>query len=166
MSKRTVVDLRAIGIPEVPVLGRYDYREAHRGIDLHAHEGALEICYLAKGRQLYRVGNKNYVLMGGDVFVTFPDETHSTGNAPQEKGRLYWVQVILPRRRRPFLNSDSAGAAALIERLRALPHRHFQGASILGKLLDSVIAVASGPVAQAHDSKSAGGIPAAAAGHG
>lgn len=146
MSERTVLDLRRVGIPEVPVLGRYDYREAHRGIALHAHRGALEICYLAKGRQLYRVGNSDYVLAGGDVFVTFPDETHSTGEAPQEKGRLYWVEIMLPRRPRAFLNSDRACAAALVARLRGLPHRHFRGASILGSLLDQIIAAASGPI--------------------
>lgn len=142
MAERIVLDLRRMGIPEVPVVGRYDYREAHRAIDLHAHRGAMEVCYLAKGRQLYRVGSQDYVLQGGDVFVTFPGEGHSTGEAPQEKGRLYWLQIFLPKRRCAFLNSDAQSGAALIERLRCLPHRHFSGTAKLGRILDDVISQA------------------------
>ena len=93
MRERLVLDLRPLGIPAVPQLGRYSYREAHRGLDLHVHRDALEICYLARGRQLYRVGRRDFVLTGGDVFVTFPGEVHSTGEAPEEKGTLYWVQL-------------------------------------------------------------------------
>lgn len=144
MPHRIVIDLRDHHIAEVPVLGRYDYRQAQRRVDLHVHRGALEICYLATGRQMYRVGQQDYVLRGGDVFVTWPDEVHSTGESPQEKGKLYWVQFLLPRRSHPFLNADRAAAAQLVARLRRLPHRHFAGSPVLGRLLDEVIAAATG----------------------
>lgn len=146
MPHRIVIDLREWGIAEVPVLGRYDYRQAQRSIDLHAHRGALEICYLAKGRQMYRVRQQDYVLKGGDVFVTLPGEVHSTGESPQEKGKLYWVQFLLPRRTRSFLNADAAAAADLVARLRRLPHRHFAGNPILGRLLDEIIVAADAPL--------------------
>lgn len=145
MRERTVIDLRPSGIPEIPMLGRYVYREAKSGLDLHAHRDVLEICYLAKGQQLYRVGQRDYVLTGGDVFVTFPGEVHSTGETPEEKGTLYWVQVILPNRSRPFLNCPPREGRALVEQLRRLPHRHFAGEPVLARLLDDALA-ADGPL--------------------
>lgn len=145
MRERLVLDLRPLGIPAVPQLGRYSYREAHRGLDLHAHRGTLEICYLARGRQLYRVGRQDFVLTGGDVFVTFPGEVHSTGEAPEEKGTLYWVQFILPRGDHPWLDCPRRESRALVRQLRRLPHRHFAGEPVLARLLDDALA-AEGPL--------------------
>jgi len=141
MAERLILDLRPLGIPEVPMLGHYDYPEAREGLELHAHHDSLEICYLAKGRQMYRVGRRDYVLTGGDVFVTFPDEIHSTGEAPEEKGTLYWVQVSLPRPRGRFLNCTPADSSRLVQQLRRLPHRHFAGQPELKMLLDGIIEV-------------------------
>lgn len=138
-----MLDLRHLGIPEVPMIGRYRYSRAHTGLEQHAHTGAVEICYLAKGTQLYRVGRRDYVLRGGDVFVTFPDEQHSTGEAPEEKGSLYWLHLILPRRPSRFLNCAPADARVLVGQLLAIRHRHFKGAPILQTLLDEIILVGS-----------------------
>ncbi|MFA7344062.1 MAG: AraC family transcriptional regulator [Terrimicrobiaceae bacterium] len=139
---RVVLDLRPSGIPEVPMLGRYNFTHAHSGLVGHAHPGAMEICFLAKGTQIYRVGRRDYVLRGGDVFVTFPGEEHSTGEAPQEKGILYWILFILPRKPGYFLNCPPADARKLVARLRAIPHRHFSGSPLLQTLLDEVMSAA------------------------
>ena len=72
-------------------LGRYNYTSAKSGLREHKHRHAIEICFLVKGRQTYRVGGNFYSLSGGDVFVTFPNEGHSTGGMPEEKGILYWM---------------------------------------------------------------------------
>ncbi|MCS7049625.1 MAG: AraC family transcriptional regulator [Verrucomicrobiae bacterium] len=145
MRERTVLDLRVHGIAEVPMIGRYRYSEAQKGLDWHAHRAAMEICYLARGRQMYRVHGHDYVLRGGDVFVTFPGEVHSTGEAPEEKGILYWVQVMLPARGARFMEQSTAESAAIVRRLRRLPHRHFAGSPVLGRILDEVLASAAQP---------------------
>ncbi len=139
--ERLVLNLRTLGIPEVPMLGRYNYRRARDGLFPHAHPGCLEICYLAKGKQLYRVGRRDFVLTGGDVFVTFPDETHSTGESPEEKGRLYWLIVSLPRHPAPFLNCAPTDGWKLAQQLLAMPHRHFAGQPGLKTILDDIILV-------------------------
>ncbi len=145
MADRLVIDLRPLGIPEVPMLGRYDYREAQCGLDLHAHRDVLEICYLAKGRQLYRVGRRDFVLTGGDVFVAFPGEVHSTGEAPQEKGTLYWLQVTLPGRSSQFLSCPPRDGRLLIQQLLHLPHRHFGGEPALARILNDVFTACQRP---------------------
>lgn len=140
--ERLVLDLRPLGIPEVPMLGRYNYARAQQGLLQHAHPGAMEICFLAKGTQIYRVGKRDYVLHGGDVFVTFPGEQHSTGEAPQEKGVLYWAIIFLPRQPGRFLNCPPGDARKLLAGLRTLPHRHFAGDPQLRMLLDGIFATA------------------------
>ena len=140
--ERTALDLRSLGIPEVPMLGRYNYARARSGLMPHSHPGAMEICLLAKGTQLYRVGRQDYVLHGGDVFVTFPGEAHSTGETPEEKGILYWVILILPRSPAFFLNCTTAESGKLVRQLLGIPHRHFVGIPELRTLLDEMISTA------------------------
>lgn len=140
--ERVILDLRTLGIDGVPTLGRYNFTHAHCGLVEHAHPGAMEICYLAKGTQIYRVDRQDYVLRGGDVFVTFPGEEHSTGEAPQEKGVLYWIHYVLPRKASRFLNCPSADVAKLMAQLCGIPHRHFSGTPGLQVLLDEIMAAA------------------------
>jgi AraC-like DNA-binding protein len=145
MPERLVLDLGACGVAEIPLLGRYSHRAARRELGLHRHRGTLEICYLARGRQLYEVGGRAYLLRGGDVFVTFPGERHSSGDTPQEKGVLYWMQVKLPRRSGRFLGCAPREGRALISQLRHLPNRHFAGTPGLRRLLDELIAAGRQP---------------------
>jgi AraC-like DNA-binding protein len=137
-----MLDLRPLGIREVPMVGRYNYARAQRGLAPHAHPDTLEICYLAKGTQLYRVGERDYVMRGGDIFLTRPGEVHSTGEAPQEKGVLYWVQFFIPTRPDRFLAGTGADARQLVAALRDIPHRHFEGEPGMARWLDDILRLA------------------------
>ncbi len=97
----------------------------------HTHPGALEICYLAAGEQVYAGGGRDYVIRAGDVFLSFPDEAHGTGHRPQERGTLYWLQVKVPRAGNPFLCLKGNDAAELVRGLRNLQNRHFTGSQSL-----------------------------------
>jgi AraC-like DNA-binding protein len=101
----------------------------------------MEICYLAKGRQCYSVGPREYTLTGGDVFVTFPGEKHSTGESPEEKGCLYWLIVTIPTRPGPFFNCAPKDGKELARQLLAMPSRHFAGNAELKTILDRIIAI-------------------------
>jgi len=139
-AQRLALYSRTLGIPEVLMLGRYNYSRARDGLVTHSHPGCLEICYLEKGTQLYRVGNREYVLTGGDIFVTFPDEKHSTGESPEEKGRLYWMIIKVPRKSGSFLNCAPEDGRELARQLLAMPRRHFAGQPELKTILDDLIA--------------------------
>jgi AraC-like DNA-binding protein len=67
-----------------------------------------------------------YQLRGGDVFLTFPDEPHSTGGKPSEPGVLYWLNVRRPAEGCTFLGLPEAESQTLLAALDALPHRHFR----------------------------------------
>jgi len=119
-------------------LGHYNLTKAYISLAPHAHPGAMEICFLVKGRQTYHVAGRNHRMRGGDVFFTFPDEWHSTGGLPQEKGSLYWLTLHMPPRGRPFLGLDAAQAGNLVRELLRLKVRHFRGDWTMKKLLDEI----------------------------
>jgi len=126
------------GVTGVELFGRYNYDRAHPGLRDHRHRDAMEICFLIKGRQTYRVGKRNYHLCGGDVFITFPNELHGTGGAPEEKGVLYWMALKWPGRKHPFLGLSPAHGTDLFQSLLHLNQRHFRGSWKMKKHLDAI----------------------------
>lgn len=107
-------------------LGRYRYTAARRPLPEHSHGERLEICYLLKGYQTYRVGDVVYRLRGGDVFLTFPGESHSTGGRPEEKGVLYWLIVSASLGPDGLLGLPERESAALLRQLLQGNKRHFK----------------------------------------
>ena len=112
-GERRILNLRELGIPEAPLVGRYEYHSAHPGLRTHTHPGIIEICYLARGTQTYRVGGREYHLAGGDVFVTLPGEPHDTAGQPEDRRILYWTNVRMPRRRGSLLTLPARDSAIL-----------------------------------------------------
>jgi AraC-like DNA-binding protein len=140
---RIVMDLRTLGIPSVPMLGRYNYTRAMPGLKSHRHPGAIEICHLVRGRQTYHVGAESFSLRGGDVFLTFPGETHGTGEEPEEKGLLYWATLRDPvHTRGSLLGLPGPDSKALWAALGRLTRRHFPGTPEMKNHLDAVTGLA------------------------
>ena len=134
---RLEMTLERAGVSGILTLGRYNYASTRTLMPLHVHPGALEICFLVRGRQTYAVNGRPYRLRGGDVFLTYPNEPHSTGGLPEEKGVLYWLILRIPRgRSRALLGLPPAQAQALIRELMRLPARHFRGVWAMKTLLD------------------------------
>lgn len=126
-SEREILDFRPLGFRDVLVLGRYQYAAAHRPLPEHTHGRMLEICYLARGQQTYLVGQTRYGLTGGNVFLTFPGETHGTGTAPESKGTLYWCLLRLPEKNERLLSLIPSESRQLTESLLALPRQFRMG---------------------------------------
>ena len=104
----------------------------------HLHPDAIEICFLVKGRQTYRVRGRDYRMTGGDVFMTYPGEVHSSAGLPQEKGILYWLTLAEPRRGINLLNLPVSQARALYRAIRNSPCRHFRGSWRMKGHLDAI----------------------------
>lgn len=131
-------------LPGVQMVGRYNHTDAMPGLEPHAHEGCVEICYLARGRQVYSVGDARFHLRGGDVFMTRPAEEHSTAGLPQEKGVLYWMIIRMDAAERGILGLDAARSRDLVDRLLAIPDRLFRGAGGMHEDLDAVLLAGQG----------------------
>lgn len=147
--RRIVIRPTAQALRGLIQLGRYSHTTAAPGLPAHHHRRAMEICFLAKGRQTYTVDGKSYHLKGGDVFLTFPDETHGTGGMPQEVGVLYWMILAMPDQGGAFLGLPPREHAALMRALRGIPVRHFRGSWKMKEQLDGFIHLhdqAAGPL--------------------
>jgi AraC-like DNA-binding protein len=135
-NERKIADFRRIGERDVVALGRYAYARAHRPLSRHTHGRMVEICLLDEGVQPVVVGDATYVLKGGDVLVTFPHEVHGTGRSPENRGRLYWLLVRVPRPGGRFLDLPPPEARRLAGALQAVSPRHFRGTRMMKHYLE------------------------------
>jgi len=136
--RRIVLGPGHLGYKCVEQIGRLNYAKAEKPLEIHVHKSAIEICYLAKGRQIYRVKGRDYHLSGGDIYIAFPDEEHSTGRNPEEKSILYWVVVKL-KGIKSILGLPAEQTRELRANLLKIQNRHFKGAARLREILDSII---------------------------
>jgi AraC-like DNA-binding protein len=142
-NERRVLNLAGVGLPEVPVFGRYEYCSAQPGLATHTHPRAVEICHLERGCQTYRAGGREYNLVGGDIFVTAPGEPHDTGGHVEDRGILYWLNLKLPTQGGSLLMLPSTESSVLITLLSSFPERHFKGKPILKQIFNEVFALCS-----------------------
>jgi AraC-like DNA-binding protein len=140
-----VLNLASIGLEEVAVLGRHEYSYAHPGLTTHTHPGAVEICYLERGYQTYRVSGREYHLAGGDIFVIPPGEPHDTDGQAEDRGILYWLNVNVPEGGKSLLMLPPGESAAMIATLSQLPQRQFTGRPVLKQMLNQVFTLSQQP---------------------
>jgi AraC-like DNA-binding protein len=144
-NERHVLNLADIGLPEVPVFGRYEYCSAHPGLATHSHPGAVEICYLERGCQTYRAGGRDYHLVGGDVFFTAPGEPHDTGGHAEDRGILYWLNLAIPNPGESLLMLPPRESAELMGCLSSLPERQFLGRPVLKQIFNEIFTLCEQP---------------------
>ncbi len=138
MIPRLVFPSRAIALPGVVMFGRYQYAASREALPAHAHRHAIEICFLERGEQSYRVGGKVYRLTGGDQFFTLPGEVHDTANLPEERGILYWL-ILNFEAKGDFLGLAPAYVIRLQNALKAMPARHFRADANGARLMANAV---------------------------
>lgn len=124
------------------ILGRVNYIKAHKPLALHQHPSMMEIVLMIKGCQIYRVQEKDYSVSSGEIFFTYPDEMHSTGQTPEDKSLLYFLMVNLERCK-GVLGYNLEEGTFLSESLSSMKKRVFKGDAKLRPILDEIITVYS-----------------------
>ena len=125
-SERRVLDLGAVGLPSVPMLGYCNYRNPRPDVPEHWHPGCMEIHYCVRNSLTFGFDGRAYRIKPGDVFVNLPGEHHTVSEHP--KGLiLYWLILRLDAKDDAFLQQPPREAAALRQALLHLPHRLFRG---------------------------------------
>ena len=135
-----MLDLEAVGLRNIPLCGRYDYARAHPPLARHSHGNVFEICLLARGEQSYMVQGNEFLLGGGDLFVTKPYEVHGSRNSPQQRGVLYWLQLCCPKKGCRLLGLSATATHDLVEELRGLDRHVYHGGMKLVPLWDRILA--------------------------
>lgn len=144
---RVLMHLRDFGIRSIPLLGYYNSAHANGALNVHRHLGAIEICYLVRGLQTFYVDSRRFCMQGGDVFMTFPDEEHSTGGEPIEKGQLYWLVLVNPSKTRGSLLGLPIKESRALWRalMRISRHRHFPGTGEMKTHFDAITRMVHSP---------------------
>ncbi|MBS2212677.1 helix-turn-helix transcriptional regulator [Carboxylicivirga mesophila] len=137
-NDRKIINFRELGFKNVLVLGHYNYKSAKENLETHSHPGIIEICFFEKGSQNYMINHQNYLLKGGDLLVTYPDEPHGTSSYPEEKGSLYWMLINKPGKNDRLLNLSPKNSQILINRLLSLKSRHFKAIPGIKNILTNI----------------------------
>jgi AraC-like DNA-binding protein len=98
-------------------------------LPVHRHPGVMEIRYRDQGFQTFQVEDQVYSIQGGDMFITFPGEAHSTGGFPMEPGIMYWFNLKVPRKGGRLLGLPGKESSLILDHLLSLPCRHFRATS-------------------------------------
>ncbi|MGL4736566.1 MAG: helix-turn-helix domain-containing protein [Cellulosilyticaceae bacterium] len=136
-TKRTVIIYQAIDEAFDLILGEVIHRQANGFIEEHVHPETIEITYFVKGEQVYTVGNENYPLESGDLFITLPGEQHSSGGHPKDKSHIFYMQIHPEAVRK--LCYDEAEASELLSDLLQIKVRAFRGSRTLEVLLQQLL---------------------------
>lgn len=90
---RNVLTNAELKIPGLKMFGKHTMTTAVSPLPKHYHKNSFEITYVSDGVITFHVGEKDYKLRGGDVFITFPGEVHSTNLTPMPVGEIFWFQL-------------------------------------------------------------------------
>jgi AraC-like DNA-binding protein/mannose-6-phosphate isomerase-like protein (cupin superfamily) len=142
-TDRVMLDFSDYGLAEIRMVGRYDYTHAHPPLRKHLHQEVFEVCVLQRGTQTYFIGNERFDLSAGDMIIIHPGEAHGTDTEPENRGRLYWVQIQRPARNRSFLGLSPRTARQLLEPLTYLPCRQFHNCDVLFRTFEHLLSPVS-----------------------
>ncbi|MBM1106034.1 AraC family transcriptional regulator [Aurantibacter crassamenti] len=138
-QERTVFNLQEYGISRGLSFGHYRYNEVKPGLKKHQHPKALEICFCMKGKQHYSLKGNVFALNGNDIFIVPPDTIHSTGEYPEDKGELFWIQIIVDPKYGRICNLPEDQANYLLSTLHQNSELIFKGAFQLKYLLEKLV---------------------------
>jgi AraC-like DNA-binding protein len=127
-----------VPFPGVVMLGRYRYAASQTELRPHSHRNAIEVCFLERGEQSYRVHGLVHRMHGNDQFFTLPGEVHDSADLPQERGTLYWLILSLDSGSR-LLGLSKGAAVELRRELRRMPVRHFRAHPVCPRILGEIV---------------------------
>ncbi|MBR2839423.1 MAG: helix-turn-helix transcriptional regulator [Kiritimatiellae bacterium] len=89
--KARVFNLRAFGVPQVPVIGRTDYRQVDEASPWHVHSSCIEFVYCTAGACVYESEGRRFGLTPGMMFVSRQHEAHRQLECPKGYATFYML---------------------------------------------------------------------------
>lgn len=120
-KERTVLTQNEIHIPGIRLFAMHKIHNAIRPLRPHYHENAFEFTFIDKGCMSFSTDSRDYEVSGGCVFISFPNETHSTNNIPITLNEQYWFQLDISDPEN-FLYLNTSAAQDYIYSLKNLQH--------------------------------------------
>ena len=106
---RIVLTHQELNIPGIRLFATHNIHNATFPLLPHYHENVIEFTFISKGSISFFTQESEYEVSGGNVFISFPDEVHSTNEVPISLSEQYWLQVdISDPKNLLFLNEETA----------------------------------------------------------
>ena len=122
---RTIYTANEMGIPGLRMFGKHTMNQARAPLSPHFHRNAYEFTFVMEGAIHFTTGKQDYELSGSDVFMTRPNEVHSTNFRPLSAGEIIWFQLdVSDPGAFLFLSREAAGE--LMEDLASMDGRVFR----------------------------------------
>lgn len=116
---RMILTGEELQIPGIRLIAFHKVLNATNPLLPHYHENAFEFTLVVDGMMSFYTEGRDYQISGGEIFVSFPDEVHSTNEIPITLNMQYWIQVdVSDPSHFLFLKKDTA--ASLIEELHQI----------------------------------------------
>lgn len=106
-------------------IGHAKVKNVFKPLEMHIHKDCLEIVTVINGRQSYISGSKTYNLTGGDVFISFVDQPHGSGENLQEINEIAWMQIDM-RLGDDFLGLSNEFGEILYSKIQSLREPTFK----------------------------------------
>lgn len=108
-----------IQIQGIQTFGWQHAKYNDESLPLHYHRDCFEFHYLLQGSLNFVVEDRTYSMKAGDVFVTFPNELHQTGDQTIIR-KMYWFSI---KENSPLLDLPPCRSQYLMDGLHGLKNR-------------------------------------------
>ena len=119
---RKILNSTQTQLPWLQSFGIQASSKTEKPLAPHIHPGCLEIVFLLKGFQMYETAGQLFRLTGYDIFVTYLEEPHSSGDFPEHISNLMWFQLRLSALSETFPAPRSAELSSLLQKLPRIFH--------------------------------------------
>ena len=110
------MDEMMCGIPEIQEIDMFHLVYAFQPMVMERHEDAFELLYLKSGQKPFKIGNREWTFVGGDLAVIPPGVEHGQ-NSVQNRSSLYFMLLSEPEHTENFLFMDEKARKELQRRL-------------------------------------------------
>lgn len=105
---RQILTFEDLQIPGLSMFGKHTLNNAAAPLPSHYHKDCFEITLVTHGAISFTVSDAEYELSGYDVFITYPNEVHSTNFLPLAVGEIIWFQLDMNHLKNCLFLSDEA----------------------------------------------------------
>lgn len=119
---RKILNSTQTQLPWLQSFGIQTSSQTEKPLAPHIHPDCLEIVFLLKGFQMYETAGQLFQLTGYDIFVTYLEEPHSSGDFPEHISDLMWFQIRLSALSETFPAPRAAELSSLLQKLPRIFH--------------------------------------------
>ncbi|MBR6549518.1 MAG: helix-turn-helix transcriptional regulator [Clostridia bacterium] len=134
-TERKLYKYNRVSVEGLRCFGWQERRKAGIGSPWHYHKDCFEIHYIYDGTLSFRVKEKEYWLKAGDIFITFPNEYHGSGDNPFAGHKLFWFNLLTLKQ---VLGLGEEQTQALFEKLYQIKHRVIPATADMRHMMEQV----------------------------